>query len=140
MNPDGWKDRELDVVVFGATGFVGQLVAEYLAKFAPSGVAIGLAGRSLAKLEKVRAGLPASADEWPLIVADSHNSGELESMALRTRVIATTVGPYAKYGLPLVEACANAGTHYVDLTGEVLFVRRCADQFDACLLYTSRCV
>ncbi len=131
MNPDGWKDRELDVVVFGATGFVGQLVAEYLATFAPSGVTIGLAGRSLAKLQKVRDGLPAGAHEWPLIVADSNNSAELKAMALRARVIATTVGPYAKYGLPLVEACANVGTHYVDLTGEVLFVRRCADQFDA---------
>jgi short subunit dehydrogenase-like uncharacterized protein len=122
-------DRELDVVVFGATGFVGRLVAKHLAEHAPPAVRIGLAGRSLEKLSTVRAGLPASAASWPLLVADSNDPESLARLAAATRVVATTVGPYARYGLPLVEACAQAGTHYTDLTGEVLFVRESIDRF-----------
>ena len=86
--------REFDVVVFGATGFVGELTAIYLAEHAPPGTKIALAGRSEAKLEKVRAGLPKTAHDWPLIVADSDSPASLDAMAARTRVVATTVGPY----------------------------------------------
>ena len=121
--------RELDVVVFGATGFVGALLAGHLAEHAPEGVRVGLAGRSAAKLEAVRAGLPARAADWPLLVADVQDAASLKELATRTRVVATTVGPYARYGLPLVEACADAGTDYCDLTGEVLFIRRSIDRF-----------
>jgi short subunit dehydrogenase-like uncharacterized protein len=113
---------ELDVVVFGATGFVGALVAQHLAKVAPADARIGLAGRSKEKLEQVRDGLDR---DWPLVVVDAHDPAELTDSA---RVVCTTVGPYARYGRPLVEACARTGTHYLDLTGEVLFVRPVIDE------------
>jgi len=116
-------DRALDITVFGATGFVGALVAAYLAEHAPEGVWVGLAGRSQEKLARVRAGLPAGAREWPLVVANSTDGESLAAMAGGTRVVATTVGPYRREGLRLVEARADAGTDYADLTGEVLFVR-----------------
>ena len=121
--------REFDVVVFGATGFVGELIALYLAEHAPAGTRIALAGRSEAKLEKTRAQLPESARDWPLIVADSDSPASLDAMAARTRVVATTVGPYLKYGEALISAVANAGTDYVDLTGEVPFVRWSIDKY-----------
>ncbi len=119
--------RRLDVVVFGATGFVGRLTAAHLAAHAPDGVRIGLAARSPAKLAAVRAGLGPVAESWPLLVADSADPTSLTALAQATTVVATTVGPYAKYGLPLVAACAGQGTHCVDLAGEVLFVRRSID-------------
>ena len=123
-------ERDFDVVLFGATGFTGQLVAERLVERAPEGTRIALAGRSLAKLGSVRDGLGPRAAGWPLLLADSANESTLTKLARSTVAIASTVGPYAKYGLPLVEACAKAGTHYVDLTGEVLFMRASADAYD----------
>jgi short subunit dehydrogenase-like uncharacterized protein len=122
-------ERELDVVVFGATGFAGRLVAAYLAGHAPGGVRIGLAGRSQRRLADVRAGLGAAASAWPLLVADSADPVSLAELAKAARVVATTVGPYRARGLALVEACAAAGTDYADLTGEVLFIR---DSIDCC--------
>ena len=119
-------ERELDVVVFGATGFVGKLTAEYLAQHAADGVRIGLAGRSEEKLARVKSEL---GKDWPTIVADSSDTASMKSLAERCRVVATTVGPYRKYGMPLVEACAEAGTDYIDLTGEPLFIR---DSIDRC--------
>lgn len=116
-------EREFEVVLFGATGFTGRLVAEYLA-LAGGALRWALAGRDLAKLERVRAGLPSAARGVPLLVADASAPAEL---AARAHVVATTVGPFARYGLPLVEACASAGTHYCDLTGEVHFIRRSID-------------
>jgi short subunit dehydrogenase-like uncharacterized protein len=124
-------DRELDLVLYGATGFVGKLTAEYLARAAPDEARIGLGGRSREKLEAVRDGLGKRAADWPLVVADSDDRDALGSMAERTTAIATTVGPYRKYGLKLVDACATAGTHYADLTGEILFMRDTIAQFDA---------
>ncbi len=124
-------DRQLDLVVYGATGFVGALVAAYLAEHAPADVRIGLAGRSLQRLEATRRGLPAAARDWPLLVADTSDPAALARLAKATRVLVSTVGPYARYGLPVVEACARAGTHYADLTGEVLFHRDSVDRFDA---------
>src|SRR5215216_623459 len=123
--------RELDVVLFGATGFVGKLTAEYLARAAPDGVRIGLAGRSREKLERVRRELGARAADWPLIVADSQDGVALAELAARTTAVATTVGPYRRYGMALVEACAAAGSHYADLTGETLFMRETIERFDA---------
>jgi short subunit dehydrogenase-like uncharacterized protein len=123
------EDRELDVVVFGATGFVGRLVAGYLAGHAPGGVRIGLAGRSVGRLADVRAGLDAAAEAWPLLVADSADPVSVAALAHAARVVVTTVGPYRSHGLALVEACAAAGTDYADLTGEVLFIR---DSIDRC--------
>ena len=119
--------RELDLVVYGATGFVGKLLADYLAQHAPDGVRIALAGRTAAKLETVRSSLGPRAADWPVIVANSDDAASLAALAGRTRVVATTVGPYAKYGHALAAACAEAGTDYVDLTGEVLFARESID-------------
>jgi len=121
--------RELDVVVFGATGFVGRLVAEYLAGHAPVGVRIGLAGRSERRLADVRARLGTTALAWPLLVADSADPASAVALARAARVMVTTVGPYRARGLALVRACAEAGTDYADLTGEVLFIR---DSIDYC--------
>jgi short subunit dehydrogenase-like uncharacterized protein len=123
------EDRELDVVVFGATGFAGRLVAGYLAGHAPGGAGIGLAGRSERRLAEVRAGLGAAASAWPLLVADSADPVSLAVLARAARAVVSTVGPYRAQGLALVEACAAAGTHYADLTGEVLFIR---DSIDRC--------
>ena len=117
-----------DLVLFGATGFVGRLTAAYLARAAAPGTRIALGGRSRQRLEDVRAGLPEAARDWPLVVADTADAGSVRELAASTRAVATTVGPYARYGLPLVEACAAEGTHYADLTGEVPFVRASADR------------
>jgi short subunit dehydrogenase-like uncharacterized protein len=120
-------ERELDVVVFGATGFVGRLVAEYLARAAPDGMGVGLAGRSVERLAAVRSGLGRFAAAWPLIEADSSDVASLNALVARTRLVATTVGPYRRVGMPLVVACVEAGTHYADLTGEVAFMRESID-------------
>src|SRR5919112_1409166 len=118
--------RELDVVLHGATGFVGRITARHLAQHA-HGARIGLSGRSRQRLEQVRDGLGPAAADWPLLVADVADSTSLHALAELANVVASTVGPYARYGLPLVMACARAGTHYADLTGEVLFARRSID-------------
>jgi short subunit dehydrogenase-like uncharacterized protein len=122
------SSRDHDIVVYGATGFVGVLTAAYLAEHAPSDSRIALGGRSQSKLEKTRADLGV---DWPLVVADSQDHDAVTALAESARVVATTVGPYFKYGKPLVEACANAGTHYADLTGEVLFMRWAIDAADS---------
>jgi short subunit dehydrogenase-like uncharacterized protein len=124
-------ERELDVVLFGATSFVGRLTAEYLARAAPPQTRIGLAGRSQQRLQELQASIGEPATHWPLFVADSGDAQALEKLALTTRVLATTVGPYRRYGLEVAGACASAGTHYADLTGEVLFMRETIDRFDA---------
>ncbi|OMH37223.1 hypothetical protein BGP79_14900 [Tersicoccus sp. Bi-70] len=122
------------MVLFGATGFVGRLTAAHLADHAADGdgspVRIALAGRNRARLEDVRSGLSATAAAWPIIVVDAGDESGLRAMAERTRVVVSTVGPYATHGLPLVRACAETGTDYADLTGEVLFVRRSIDAAD----------
>lgn len=117
--------RPYDIVLFGATGFTGSLSAEYLARNAPPGLRWALAGRSAAKLEAVRARLGAQHAELPLLRADVGDHDSLRELAVSARVLITTVGPYITYGEPLVEACADAGTDYVDLTGEAEFVDRC---------------
>jgi short subunit dehydrogenase-like uncharacterized protein len=124
--------RDHDVVVFGATGYVGELTAAYLAAHAGD-ARIALAGRSAAKLEAVRQRLGV---DWPVLVADSADPDSLATLAAATTVLATTVGPYARYGMPVVEACAAAGTHYADLTGEVLFVQDAVLQTDKVALDT----
>ncbi|MEV5651891.1 saccharopine dehydrogenase NADP-binding domain-containing protein [Nocardia sp. NPDC052254] len=122
-------DREFDLVLFGATGFVGRLTAQYLAEAAPDGARIALAGRSPERLTAVRDELGGAAAIWPLLVADTSDQAALDALAARTKVVVTTVGPYLRYGLPVAQACANAGTHYADLTGESLYIRECMDRF-----------
>ncbi len=121
------RGRDIDIMVFGATGYVGKLTAGYLAR-SRSGLRIALAGRSKSRLEAVRSGLGGRTKDWPLIVADVDKPGSLKDMASRSRLVLNAVGPYTRYGLPVVAACADAGTDYIDLTGEVPFVRRSIDQ------------
>ncbi len=121
------SDRQYDLALFGATGFTGGLTAEYLAANAPDGLRWALVGRNRAKLEAVRARLAAASPGAPvpdLTEADAADGAALTEVAESTRVVITTVGPYALYGGPLVAACAAAGSDYVDLTGEPEFVDR----------------
>jgi short subunit dehydrogenase-like uncharacterized protein len=115
------SQRDFDIVVFGATGFTGALTAEYLAAHAPAGTRWGLAGRNRAKLDALREKLGA---DTGIIEADIADPDALRTVAKSARVVVTTVGPYIRYGEPLVAACAEAGTDYVDLTGEPEFVDR----------------
>jgi short subunit dehydrogenase-like uncharacterized protein len=117
-------ERSYDIVVFGATGFTGALTAEYLAAHAPAGTRWALAGRSMDKLQQVRARLGPGSESVPLLRADVTDPGSLRELVESARVVITTVGPYGRYGEPLVSACAAAGTDYVDLTGEPEFVDR----------------
>jgi short subunit dehydrogenase-like uncharacterized protein len=116
--------REFDIVLFGATGFVGRLTARHLAAEADRALRIALAGRSLTRLQEVARDLGGAASQWPLVVVDATDEAAVTDLAARARVVVTTVGPYVKYGAALAAACAEAGTHYCDLTGEVLFVHR----------------
>ena len=125
--------REFDIVIYGATGYTGRLVAEYLAQHyagrndAPKWA---MAGRSEAKLAEVRDLIGAPADTT-LIVADADDPASLSAMAERTKVIVTTVGPYQLYGEPLVAACAAAGTDYADLCGEPGWMHEMIAKYDA---------
>jgi short subunit dehydrogenase-like uncharacterized protein len=116
--------REFEIVVWGASGFTGKLTAEYLAgRLGPGELRWALAGRNREKLEAVRDAIGADSG-LPILIGDSDDSDFLADLAGRTAVVCTTVGPYAKYGSPLVAACAAAGTDYCDLTGEVHWVQR----------------
>jgi short subunit dehydrogenase-like uncharacterized protein len=112
------SDREFDLVMFGATGFTGRLVAEYIARQKPARWAI--AGRNAEKLAALHLGVEA-------VIVDAMDPASCAAVARRTRVVCTTVGPYSKYGSALVAACADAGTHYCDLTGEVHWMRAMID-------------
>lgn len=124
--------REFEVIIYGATGYTGRLVAEHLLRtYGPDGNLVwAMAGRSQAKLEEVHSliGAPASV---PLIVADAADPASLEAMVQRTKVVISTVGPYQLYGSPLVAACATAGTDYVDLTGESHWIAEMIAKHDA---------
>jgi len=120
--------REFDIIVWGASGFTGRLVAEYI--FKKYGVSNSLkwamAGRNQGKLEKVRAEV--ADNTVPLVIADSQDEVSIKAMVQKAKVICTTVGPYAKYGSKLVAACVENQTHYCDLAGEVQWMRRMIDQ------------
>ncbi|SDY39019.1 Uncharacterized conserved protein [Micromonospora pattaloongensis] len=113
------QQRDFDIVLFGATGFTGALVADYLAAHAPADLRWALAGRNPGKLAAVRDRLGAAV---AIVEADTGDAGSLRRLAESSRVVASTVGPYLRYGEPLVAACAAAGTDYLDLTGEPEFV------------------
>src|SRR4051812_43734798 len=114
-------DRPYDIVLFGATGFVGTLTAEYLAAHAPEGLRWAIAGRSERKLRELRERLPDGADIG-VLQADVADPAALRRLPEHARVVASTVGPYVRYGEPLVAACADTGADYLDLTGEPEFV------------------
>ena len=116
--------RPFDIVLFGATGFTGGLTADYLAAHAPAGLRWAIAGRNPDKLEAVRRRLGGSGADVEVLVADSTDPAALADVVRQARVVATTIGPYLQHGDPLVGACAEAGTDYLDLTGEPEFVDR----------------
>ncbi|WP_299456722.1 trans-acting enoyl reductase family protein [uncultured Microscilla sp.] len=120
--------KAYDIVLWGATGFTGQLVAQYLLRQYGTGQTLtwAIAGRNETKLKKIRAEL--GNENIPMIIADSHDRASLEAMVQQTKVVCTTVGPYAKYGDLLVELCVTYGVHYCDLTGEIQWMRRTIDQ------------
>jgi short subunit dehydrogenase-like uncharacterized protein len=128
MNPNA----EFDLIVYGATGYTGRLVAEHLAqRYGVGGeVKWAMAGRSQAKLEAVRDEIGAPKDT-PLVVADAADPAQLEAMVKRAKAIVTTVGPYQLYGSELVAACVKAGTDCLDLSGEPNWMRRMIDAHDA---------
>jgi len=116
------QQRAHDIVIYGATGFTGRLVAEYLAQQQGHGLRWAMAGRNGDKLAAVRDEIGAPA-ETPLVTADAGDPSSLEAMAASARCIISTVGPYQLYGSDLVAACAAQGTDYVDLCGEPLWMR-----------------
>ncbi|KAG0315010.1 hypothetical protein BGZ99_007735 [Dissophora globulifera] len=123
--PEKTTEREFDIVIYGATGFTGLRTAMYLARTYKQGVRWAISGRSASKLEAVRDKLVAidpALSNLTIIEADASSHESLEAMAARTKVVLTTVGPFMRYGEPLVAACIKQGTHYVDSTGESPFV------------------
>lgn len=115
--------REYDIVIWGASGFTGKLVTDYMFEnYSNSNLAWAVAGRSRSKIEEILQGR-----DVEIIIADAHNPTDLRALAKITRVILTTVGPYARYGSELVSACAELGTHYCDLAGEVHWMRNMID-------------
>ena len=125
-------DAEFDIIVYGATGFTGRLVAEHLTKRYGVGgeVKWAMAGRSADKLVAVRDEIGAPA-ETPLVVADASDMASLQAMVARTKAVITTVGPYQLYGNELVAACVEAGTDYLDLCGEPVWMRHMIDAHEA---------
>ncbi len=125
-----------DVVVFGATSFVGQLLTRYMAEQfntgpAPAGkLSWAIAGRSKTKLEKLRTALGSAGNKLTTIIADAANEDELRELCAQTRVVISTVGPYALYGEPLVKVCADTGTDYCDLTGETQWIKRMLERYE----------
>jgi short subunit dehydrogenase-like uncharacterized protein len=113
------QEREFDVVLLGATGFAGGLIADYLTSHAPPATRLALAGRNRGKLEAVGGRLRT---DVPLMTVDASDPKAMAALAERTRVLITTVGPYILHGAPVLAACAEAGTDYLDLTGEPQFV------------------
>jgi len=126
------SSRTFDIVLFGATGFTGALTAQYLADATGNDIRWALAGRNRDKLVAVRDGLSCHGATRPeLLIADASDPASLVQLAARTRVVISTVGPYALYGEPLVAACTKAGTDYVDLTGEPGFVAAMRERYHA---------
>jgi short subunit dehydrogenase-like uncharacterized protein len=129
---DTSNKRPLDIIVWGASGFTGRLVVEYLATRYPPGESLrwAIGGRNREKLERALDDIHFPAERPEIIVADGLDIASMRDMAGRTRVVITTVGPYAKYGSPLVQACAESGTDYCDLAGETQWIRRMIDEHE----------
>ncbi|MGN1288426.1 MAG: saccharopine dehydrogenase family protein [Bradyrhizobium sp.] len=125
------SSSKLDIVVYGATGFTGQLVAEYLAAHYRDGsLKWAMAGRSKDKLASVRDAIGAPTDT-PLIVADASDAASLKAMLAQTKSVISTVGPYQLYGNELIAACVESGTDYFDLCGEPVWMRQMIDKYEA---------
>lgn len=127
------SERKYDVIVFGATSFVGEILCRYLLeRFGIKGqLRWALAGRSDSKLRQLQSTLGGDAAQLPRLIADVNDDTALHNLCEQTRVVVTTVGPYALYGEPLVRACADTGTDYCDLTGETHWIKRMLDRYEA---------
>jgi len=132
MGDEAYMADKFDVLVYGATSFVGQILCRYLIERTAGGARLrwAMAGRSAGKLEEVRRSLGEAAANIPLQVADAADEQALRALVASTRVIVATVGPYALHGEPLVRACAEAGVDYCDLTGEVQWIRRMIERYE----------
>ncbi|MFB6345476.1 MAG: trans-acting enoyl reductase family protein [bacterium] len=126
-------NRDFDIILWGATGFTGQLTAEYLTStYESSDLELALAGRNREKLEQLEQRLVQNTGGWeslPIVIGDAFDRGSLNDLSGRTSVVCSTVGPYSVYGTDLVEACVENGTDYCDLTGELQWIRRMIDRF-----------
>lgn len=123
-----------DLVVFGATSFVGQILTQYLAEYFATQkepIRWAIAGRSQQKLQQVKDALGPIGQAVPILVADANNQTELDALCAQTRVVVSTVGPYALYGEPLIQACVNNGTDYCDLTGETQWIKHMITKYEA---------
>lgn len=123
-----------DLVVFGATSFVGQILTQYLAEYCSGKTETlrwAIAGRSESKLNEVKRSLGAAGQSLSIIVADAADESQLRAMCAQTRVVVSTVGPYALYGEPLVKVCSELGTDYCDLTGETPWIKKMIDRYEA---------
>ncbi|MEZ7831265.1 MAG: saccharopine dehydrogenase NADP-binding domain-containing protein [Gammaproteobacteria bacterium] len=124
-------NKEFDIVVFGATSFVGKILCNYLAnEYTEPNLTWAMAARSEKKLNKLKVSLGENAAAIPLIIADSSDEQALQSMCEKTELIISTVGPYALYGELLVKICCQLGTDYCDLTGEPQWIRRMISQYE----------
>nr|WKF60315.1 Putative trans-acting enoyl reductase [Paraburkholderia busanensis] len=124
---------DYDLVVFGATSFVGQILTRYLVEYLSAHTETmrwALAGRSESKLASLKRSLGPAGQNVPVIVADAENESQLRSMCEQTRVVVSTVGPYASYGEPLIKVCAETGTDYCDLTGETPWIKRMIEKYE----------
>ena len=124
------SNRDFEVIIYGASGFTGRLVAEYMGKTYGQSINWAMAGRNEAKLAEVRAEVGAH-DSTPLLIADADDLDSLRSMVKRADCILTTVGPYPLYGSELVGLCAEEGTHYVDLSGEPGWMHEMIEKYAA---------
>jgi short subunit dehydrogenase-like uncharacterized protein len=126
-------DRRYDLVLWGATGVAGRFVADHLTeRYASDALSLALGGRDESRLRRLAADLTERADGWddlPVVLGDATDPDSLQAVAHDTRVVCTTVGPYTRYGTPLVEACIAAGTDYCDLTGEINWIRETIDRY-----------
>ncbi|ENX41443.1 saccharopine dehydrogenase family protein [Acinetobacter sp. NIPH 2100] len=122
-----------DLIVFGATSFVGQILTKYLAEYLATHkepLYWAIAGRSQQKLQQVKDTLGSVGQSVPILVADANNQTELDALCAQTRVVVSTVGPYALYGEPLIQACVNNGTDYCDLTGETQWIKQMITKYE----------
>ncbi|MCP3979230.1 MAG: saccharopine dehydrogenase [bacterium] len=133
MDPGSLSPREFDVVVWGATGFTGRLVASHLLeRYGAAGdLRWAVGGRSARRLEAVREELGPGANGLSILVGDGGDAAAMDAVARRTKVVCSTAGPFARYGTELVAACARRGTHYCDITAEGQWIRRMVDEHEA---------
>lgn len=124
---------QYDIVLFGATSFVGQIMSRYMLETYPVGSEVkwAIAGRSASKLAQLKTSLGSDAADIPVVVADAADEDAINAMCSDTKVVVSTVGPYALYGEPLIKACCTQGTDYCDLTGEPQWIAKMLRRYEA---------